>query len=310
MRHVHLDTDFGGDPDDLIALTMLLGMPDIRVTGITTCLDRHGQRAAYLQHVLEMLGRTDIPLSAGAKVSMTKYEPADPIISDERYWPDIPPLAAAPGDSVQRLERSMWMRSDLIVIGPYTNAAMFERMRAGLYRERRIYLMGGWLDAPADDLPQWSLADDFNVQWDTRALEEVFKSFAHLTIVPTPTAMRATLTERDLPRLRASGPVGELIANQLRAWADDQSMREVGRANDGLPDDLLNFMWDPLTVAAACQWEGIQRESRQLMPYLEGGLMHYEESEDGREIEIVTGFDAEAFHELLLTAIERAQSRN
>ena len=32
---VHLDTDIGGDVDDLCALAMLLGWPGVEVTGIT-----------------------------------------------------------------------------------------------------------------------------------------------------------------------------------------------------------------------------------------------------------------------------------
>ncbi len=36
MEKVHLDTDLGGDTDDLCALAMLLKWPDIQITGITT----------------------------------------------------------------------------------------------------------------------------------------------------------------------------------------------------------------------------------------------------------------------------------
>ena len=48
---VHLDTDFGGDPDDACALAMLLGWPDIDVVGITTNLDDGGTRAGCVEHV-------------------------------------------------------------------------------------------------------------------------------------------------------------------------------------------------------------------------------------------------------------------
>ena len=36
---VHVDTDFGGDPDDACAVAMLLGWPDVEIVGITTNLD-------------------------------------------------------------------------------------------------------------------------------------------------------------------------------------------------------------------------------------------------------------------------------
>ncbi|MFB4263717.1 hypothetical protein [Nonomuraea sp. GTA35] len=37
---LHIDTDLGGDPDDLCALAMVLGRPEVEIVGITTCGDR------------------------------------------------------------------------------------------------------------------------------------------------------------------------------------------------------------------------------------------------------------------------------
>ena len=34
-RLIHVDTDIGGDTDDLCALVMLLGWPDVELTGVT-----------------------------------------------------------------------------------------------------------------------------------------------------------------------------------------------------------------------------------------------------------------------------------
>jgi inosine-uridine nucleoside N-ribohydrolase len=46
---VHVDTDFGGDPDDACAVTMLLGWPDVEIVGITTNLDAGGVHPALPQ---------------------------------------------------------------------------------------------------------------------------------------------------------------------------------------------------------------------------------------------------------------------
>jgi purine nucleosidase len=45
MRRFHLDTDIGGDKDDLCALAMLLGWPGVELVGVTTCSDSGGLRA-------------------------------------------------------------------------------------------------------------------------------------------------------------------------------------------------------------------------------------------------------------------------
>jgi inosine-uridine nucleoside N-ribohydrolase len=44
MRKVHLDTDLGGDIDDLCALAMVLNWPAIELVGVTTGSDDGGRR--------------------------------------------------------------------------------------------------------------------------------------------------------------------------------------------------------------------------------------------------------------------------
>jgi purine nucleosidase len=45
---VHLDTDLGGDPDDVCALAMLLKWPGVEITAITTTAEAGGRRACYV----------------------------------------------------------------------------------------------------------------------------------------------------------------------------------------------------------------------------------------------------------------------
>ena len=67
---IHLDTDFAGDTDDAAALAMLLGWPDADVVGITTTADPDGSRAGYVQTMLALAGRDDIPVVAGAGAAL------------------------------------------------------------------------------------------------------------------------------------------------------------------------------------------------------------------------------------------------
>lgn len=306
MLNFHLDTDFGGDPDDFAALLTLLGLPDINVTGITTVLDDDGSRAGAVHSVLQSLNRTDIPLCAGTRVGLSKREVLG-IRADS--WPDITPLPAkAPGESIATIERSMWMHSVLTLIGPYTNGAMFERVRGGLLRERRVVHMGGYLNAPAEGYPHLTAADDFNVQWDPRALEELYKSFADITMVPMPVAMNAWITEDDVDRIALSGPLGAQLAAQLRIWADEQHWAEHGRQYAAFPSDLAGIMWDPLAVLVATGWDGVAITPMRLMPYIQDDIIHFEvDDAEGRPVDVVTDVDTAAFRETFLQAIERAQ---
>ncbi len=54
MAKVHLDTDIGGDIDDMCALAMLLKWPDLEITGLTTVSDEQGRRAGYANYILSL----------------------------------------------------------------------------------------------------------------------------------------------------------------------------------------------------------------------------------------------------------------
>src|SRR5690554_6891236 len=99
---VHLDTDIGGDPDDVAALALLLRWPDVEITGITTVADNGGKRAGYARYVLEIAGREDIPVQAGADVSggYYRYVPEFPV--EHNFWPE--PVEAYPGPLDEALE--------------------------------------------------------------------------------------------------------------------------------------------------------------------------------------------------------------
>jgi inosine-uridine nucleoside N-ribohydrolase len=60
MVKVHLDTDLGGDLDDLCALALLLRWPDIDLVGITTAAEERGRRAGYVRYVLQRADRPDV----------------------------------------------------------------------------------------------------------------------------------------------------------------------------------------------------------------------------------------------------------
>ena len=56
MPKIHLDTDIGGDMDDLCALAMLLKWPDLEITGVTPVSEEQGRGAGYAHYVLDLVG--------------------------------------------------------------------------------------------------------------------------------------------------------------------------------------------------------------------------------------------------------------
>ena len=91
---VHLDTDIGGDPDDVCALAMLLGWPDVEILGITTTHEEAGRRAGFVHEVLRLAGHPDCSVAAGAEHSITTLVQPGGFPDDTRYWGH--PIEAVP----------------------------------------------------------------------------------------------------------------------------------------------------------------------------------------------------------------------
>jgi inosine-uridine nucleoside N-ribohydrolase len=303
---IHLDTDLGSDTDDACALAMLLGWPDVELVGITTSIDPGGIRAGFVAHCLELAGRADIPVAAGAEVSMTTQETPGGIPIDARYWPEaVEPRPSPLGDAIALLAASAEAGATIVAIGPYTNLAHLEAIRPGNLGRVPVVLMGGIVHAAGAGLPAWGPEMDWNVQCDTDAAQVVFASATDLTIATVPVTFKAHLRESHLARLRAAGAFGALLAHQARAHAADNRFAELARAYAGLPDDLLNFQYDPVACAIAAGWPGATIENVPLRAVLEEGVLRFEPDARGRPTNVVVDIDADDFTERWFEAVER-----
>lgn len=301
---MHLDTDLGGDTDDACALAMLLGWPGVEVAGITTTADREGRRAGYAAHCLALAGRDDIPLAAGAGASLTTRHVAEPILDDERHWPrSIGPRPSSPGAALDLLHESIGRGATVVAIGPLTNLALLELARPGSLDRVPVVAVAGWFEPAAPDLPGWGLDMDWNVQWDPAAAL-VVAGAADLTLVPLPVTLKTHLRAADLPRLRAAGPLGRLLAAQGEAHGRDHDMAALGLAHAGLPDDLLNFQYDPAAVAVALGWPGAAVEEMPLRPTMTGEVLRFQPAPDGRPTRVVVDLDGAGFAETWLSTVE------
>lgn len=305
---IHLDTDFAGDTDDAAALAMLLGWPGAEITGITTVADPDGRRAGYVDRMLGLARRRDIPVAAGAGASLTTGSPMGDLPDHARYWgPD--PVRARPspeGPALDLLAASVQAGAVVVGIGPYTNLALLEKARPGSLRQCAVVVMGGWVRPPAPDLPPWGPEMDWNVQCDTEAALTVARAASDLTLVTLPATLDAHLTAKDLGPLERSGPIGRLLARQARAHAEDNGMTRLGRSHQALPDDLLNFHYDPVACATALGYRGVTVETMGLDPVVDEGVLRFEEAPGGRTVRVVTRVDGQDFSDVWRRAVEAA----
>lgn len=303
---IHLDTDFAGDTDDAAALAMLLGWPDAELVGVTTTADPDGCRAGYVRHVLALAGR-ELSVVSGAGASLAGSSMGG-LQDHQRYWGDdaVTAVRSPDGAAVELLATNIDDGAVVVAIGPYTNLAVLEDRRPGTLRGATVVVMGGWVQPPADGLPAWGPDIDRNVQCDTAAAMAVLEATGDLTLVTTPATLRACLRRADLHRLAASGPIGRMLARQGLAHAVDHDMERLGRAHPALPDDLLNFHYDPVACAVALGWSHVTTTTMPLRPRLERDVLRFEQVTGGRHVKVVTDVDGSAFAETWLRAIERA----
>jgi len=303
VSRIHLDTDLGSDTDDLCALAMLLGWPDVELTGVTTTTDPGGRRAGLVRYALRLAGREDVMVQAGAEgtlgVPMVPFDFPD-------YWPEpAAPIPSWPGAAIDFLWASACRGATIVAIGPYANLAGLEAARPGVLASTGLVVMGGHVPPPREGLPECGARDDFNVQQDPIAARVVLERCSPL-VVPLAATAEVTLRAAHLPHLRACGPLGALLADQAEAHARDNGMGELARRFPGLPPDLLNFQHDPLACAVAAGWDGARIEDIPIRLELRGGRLLMSRQEGARPMRVVTEVDAPRFEEDWLEAVQRA----
>jgi inosine-uridine nucleoside N-ribohydrolase len=210
-----IDCDPGHD--DAMALLLALASPELDLLGVTTV---HGNTTlanttTNALKVLELGGRADMPVAAGADRPLLR----EPRVADHVHGasgldgPDLPRPSAAPvaAHAVDFLAERI-AASDrpvtLVPTGPLTNVALLlarhPESAAGL---DRIVLMGGAI-AEGNITP----AAEFNIWADPEAAARVFASGIDVTMVGLDVTHRALMTPAHADALRATGRVGEVVA--------------------------------------------------------------------------------------------------
>ena len=302
---IHLDTDLGGDIDDLCALAMLLNWPSIELIGVTTVADHQGKRAGYTRYALALAGRNQVPVAAGADVSLNCYRSTPGLPDEARYWRE--PIPATPNpleQALDLLEKSIREGAIIAAVGPYTNLALLEKRSPGILSQARLYLMGGYIFPPRTGFPAWDGGTDFNVQVDVESANLVFAS-SHPILVPLSVTIETFLRRSYLPRLKQFGSLGRLIARQAEAFAKDLNYEAVlGQTCEGLPTDTINFQHDPLACAIALGWdEGVVIQEAPVKSAIEDGWMQQKIASNGKPTRVVTAVDGAAFSDFWLSMV-------
>ena len=305
-KPVILDVDPGHD--DAVAIMMACGSPGLDLLAVTTVAGNATlpKTTRNALRVLSLIGRTDVPVAAGASGPLAReLRTAEDIHGESGMdGPEIPePTFEAQELGAVEVMADVVQESDepmtLIPVGPLTNIALFLRKYPEL-KERlaHVSLMGGSMG-----LGNTTPAAEFNIFVDPEAAREVFESGLQITMSGLDVTHQAGVGAAERDRLRDLGGIGEVVAGFLDFFA-------------GAYEGVFGFdappLHDPVAVAAILEPGVLKTRPMNVQIECESDLTRGETVCDfhgvtGRRANADVGveLDRTAFFELLHDSLKR-----
>jgi inosine-uridine nucleoside N-ribohydrolase len=263
-RKIIIDEDCSGPGgSNLQAPLVLIQSPQAEVLGITVVSGDQwrDEELAHILRLLEIMGRTDIPVVPGAVFPLVRQREETLLWQrrygkvayagawDERWWHEplvIPALpegkpASKPADEdaahfLIRMVRKYPHQVTIYAGGPMTDLALAIALDPQFPQlARELIFMGGSLNPQTDD-PEFATnpRHEFNFWFDPEAAEIVLRApWKKIVGTPTDISIKTRLTPAMMQQIKASGtPLAQYLARYYQ---------------QGLGAD---YMWDELTAAA------------------------------------------------------------
>ncbi len=236
-----LDCDPGHD--DAIAILLAVASPEVELVGVTTVSGNQtlDKTTANALRVLELAGRSDIPVFAGADAPFVRQRDVAAHVHGESGLdgPELPPAGRAPEPQHAVAYLAERFRAaptpTLVATGPLTNVGLAFAVHPEAQPDR-IVLMGGAV-GEGNRTP----AAEFNIWADPEAAQRVFAAGLDTTMIGLDVTHRALITDAHTEQMRGSGRVGKVVAELMDFYARFHKQR--------YPDLAGSPMHDPVCVA-------------------------------------------------------------
>jgi len=231
---VVFDTDICGDIDDTWALIMLLQSPEFDIKLVTTAVNNTPEKAKVVARILEIAGRTDIPIGIGIQQNKNNHR--------QREWVKDYKLSSFPGrvyrDGVKAIVDTI-MKSPkpmtVIAVGPLPNIAAALEREPKIANKARFVGMHGSIRKGYGGSS--NISAEYNVRAFPKAVQKVFAAPWDVTITPLDTCGIVHLTgEKYQKVLKANTPLTNALIENYRAWYK-QGIRD---GNKDLSEEELN----------------------------------------------------------------------
>jgi inosine-uridine nucleoside N-ribohydrolase len=230
-RRIIIDTDPG--IDDALAIFLALHSPEVKIEAITPVAGNVPLEFTLPNalKLLEIAGRTDIPVAAGASrplerrlVTAAHVHGNNGLGGVEFPAPKIKPVAETASQLIRRIVHQSPGEVSIVAIGPLTNLALALREDGQLASQiRSITIMGGSLSG-GNITP----AAEFNSYVDPEAAQVVYRSGARITMVGLDVTRKVVLSEAQVHRLESSeNPAGRAAGRIMRATLEQIRRRGI-----------------------------------------------------------------------------------
>ncbi len=204
--------------DDALALLLAMRSPELKIEAITPVAGNVPLELTLPNalRLVEIAGRTDIPVAAGARTPLVRRLVTATYAHGENGLggavfpePTTKPVAEPAAEYIRRIVRKYPHEVTLITLGPLTNVATAlnsDPELAGMVRG--LTMMGGSLSG-GNITP----AAEFNIYVDPEAARIVFQSGIPITMVGLDVTRKTSLTEEHVRVLEAAqNPVSQAAA--------------------------------------------------------------------------------------------------
>ena len=289
---VILDTDIGVDVDDFWALAFMLRCPEIDVRMIVSENGDTEHGAALIARLLDIAGRTDIPVGVGIPLGTTPRPHAE-WLGDYRIE-DYPGTVHRDGvgaliDVIDEADD----RVDVIAIGPLVNLA------ATLARAPRITEASRFIGMHGSIYKGYLGADEphaeYNVKCHPKAAQAVFGTDWSHTITPLDTCGLVALDGERFARVRACrDPLVEAVVTNHDLWCNNSELASHLKLD---PAAQSTTLYDTVAIYLAFSEQLVSMET---LPIIVDDKGSTNIDSDGVEIRCATQWrDLDAFSDLL-----------
>lgn len=240
-HRVIIDTDPG--VDDALALLLAMRSPELQIEAITAVAGNVPLELTLPNalRMVEIAGRTDIPVAAGARTPLVRRLVTAAYAHGENGLggavfpePKVKPVGQPAAEFIRQIVHKYPGEVTLITVGPLTNAATALNSDAELAgMVRGLVMMGGSLSG-GNITP----AAEFNVYVDPEAARIVFQSGIPVTMVGLDATRKTSLTEEHVRMLESAQNAVSQAAGKIARNAINHNREQGFLVGPNMHDSL------------------------------------------------------------------------